>query len=923
MTSLSSWRSPWTRVLLVVVGLLAGVGVGGTAAFYALFLADLPDPHGIADYRPHLVTTVVDRNGQPVGEFFEERRRLVPLADVPKHVVDAFVSAEDRTFFEHGGIDFTSIARAAWKNLLAGGKVEGASTITQQMVKGLLLSPERTYTRKIREMILARRIEQRFTKQEILFLYLNQIYFGHGAYGIAEAARTYFGKPVGELSISEAAQLAGMPKAPSKYSPFQHPERAERRRRYVLQRMLEDGKIDESAHRRALAAPPSFTEGASEREFADSAYFTEEVRRFLFQSLGGDLVLSGGLRVETTLDASLQHTAVAAVRSGLEALDHREGYRGALRRVEKGAVEAEIAKLAQENGFAAPVPAGDTSAHADEPAAPTRDPAAAAAAGELDHRKLVGVVTHVDDQRARVSLAPDLRGEVALADAAWPESPIAQKKLGAILAVGDVVRFEVLPAAAKPDAPSEAGKAAKPAAPEPSDGATPRPLRLALFQEPKVEGALLSIEVASGDILALVGGYDFERSQFDRALQSRRQPGSAFKPLVYGTALSLADESGHPRYTPASIVQDRPKVYTDQTSGFVWKPENYEKEFYGPITLRKALAHSVNNATLQLCDEIGINTVIRYARRLGIRSPLEPYLSTALGTSTVSLLEMTRAYAVFPNGGRRVVPHFVRRVLDRDGNVLIENVPLGDPIEDAPPQVARSEPKASEDHQGGAPTQPAKALTNEAVDAAVETAERERANGAENAGGPPGLAMEEPADPNQILPPEQAYLVTDMLRAVVLEGTATRARSLGRPVAGKTGTTNDQADAWFIGFSPDVATGVWVGFDEVKFLGNGETGAHAALPIWVDYMRVALENRPTRDFPVPGNDRIVWARIDKETGLLASGEGAGTIFQSFIAGSEPTETADSARETNRAEQDLREENFSDGEAAAPAVDPDS
>ncbi|HKA16371.1 MAG TPA: transglycosylase domain-containing protein, partial [Myxococcota bacterium] len=717
MTSLSSWRSPWTRVLLVVVGLLVGVGVGGSAAFYWLFLRDLPDPHGVADYRPQLVTEVVDRNGRPIGEFFEQRRRLIPFSDIPKHVVDAFVSAEDRTFFEHKGIDFAGIARAAWKNLLAGGKVEGASTITQQMVKGLLLSPERTYTRKIREMMLARRIEQRFTKQEILYLYLNQIYFGHGAYGVGEAARTYYGKEVGALSVSEAAQLAGLPKAPSKYSPFTHPDRAERRRRYVLGRMLEDGKIDESAHARALAVRPVFIDGAAREDFADAAYFTEEVRRFLFGALGGEQVLSGGLRVETTLDAGLQHSAVSSVHAGLEALDHRQGYRGPLRRADKAAIEGEVARLAQENGFAAS--GSDAAAEQQaESAAPVQDAAAAAAAGELFHRKFAGVVTHVDAkaQRARVALAPDLRGEVALADAAWPESPLAQKKIEAILAVGDVARFEVLPVEGEPD-PTEPGKSARPGKSTPPEGSGPRPLRLALFQEPLVEGALLSIDVASGDILALVGGYDFARSQFDRATQSLRQPGSAFKPIVYGTALSLADENGHPRYTPASIVHDRPNVYTDQRSGFVWKPENYEKEFYGPITLRTALAHSVNNATLQLCGEIGIGSVIRYARRLGIRSPLEPSLATALGTNGVSLLELTRAYATFPNAGRRVVPRFLLRVLDRDGHVLLENAPLGDPIE-APPVPGAPAPPAP-------PAAPPKALADEAVNAAVEAVARE------------------------------------------------------------------------------------------------------------------------------------------------------------------------------------------------------
>jgi penicillin-binding protein 1A len=522
------------------------------------------------------------------------------------------------------------------------------------------------------------------------------------------------------------------------------------------------------------------------------------------------------------------------------------------------------------------------------------------------HKKFTGVVTQVDTGagRARIALAPTLRGEVAYADSEWAKG----------LAVGDVAHFEVLSAA-------ERVADAKPSKPTKPDAApTPAPVRLALFQDPLVQGALLSIEVGSGDILALVGGYDYARSQFDRATQSRRQPGSAFKPLVYGTALSLSDESGHPRYTPASIVHDRPKVYTDHRSGFVWKPENYEREFYGPITLRKALAKSVNNATLQLCDEIGIGSVIHYARRLGIRSPLEPSLATALGSNGVSLLELTRAYATFPNGGRRVVPRFVRRVLDRDGNVLLENAPLGDPIEDAPvaPPAPTPAPAAPKPEQ----------LTDEAVNAAVDAvngdAPAESGDApAESAG---DIPPENPVDPDQLLPPEQAYLVTDMLRAVVLEGTGQHARSLGRPVAGKTGTTNDQADAWFVGFSPEVATGVWVGFDEVKFLGHGETGAHAALPIWVDYMRAALDGRPVRDFAAPANDKIVWARIDKDTGLLASTDSSSTIFQSFVAGSEPTESAASARENDRAAQDLRDECFpagdpDAGDAAARALDP--
>ena len=443
--------------------------------------------------------------------------------------------------------------------------------------------------------------------------------------------------------------------------------------------------------------------------------------------------------------------------------------------------------------------------------------------------------------------------------------PFKMKKIEKILSVGDVARFE--------RAPTD----------EALDGVEGADLRLNLYQEPNVQGALISIEVDSNDILAMVGGYDFGRSQFNRATQSRRQPGSAFKPLVYGAALSLRNGAGKPRYTPASIIHDRPKVYRDRSSGFVWKPKNYGREFYGPITLRTALAKSVNNAAVHLCDQVGVGTVIRYAEQMGIHSPLEPSLGIALGTSGVSLLELTRSYAVFPNGGKRVVPRFLRRVLDRDGNVLLENVPLGDPL-----------------------------LEEETEDVAAGGAEVGNGDGSNGS---------HDTDDDQLLPPSQAYLMADMLRAVVIEGTGQRARSLGRPLGGKTGTTNDQADAWFVGFSPEIATGVWVGFDETRFLGAGETGSRAALPVWTDYMRDALSDLPKRDFEVPRQSGIIWARIDRETGLLATRETKRVVFQPFIAGTEPTRTAAAAQQQNRARQDLREDSF--GSDAFPMTEPDS
>jgi penicillin-binding protein 1A len=875
----------WTGGLLSLAALVGGVG------FYLAFLRDLPDIRSVQDYRPPLASIVYDRNGQRIGEFFNERRQLATLDEIPQHVVRAFVAAEDSTFFEHGGIDYQSILRAAWKNLLAGGEIrQGGSTITQQMVKGLLLNPERTIRRKLREMILARNIEQSLTKQEILFLYLNQIYFGHGAYGLAEAARTYYGKAPIDLSVSEAAQLAGLPKAPSKYSPIRHPERGEQRRLYVLQRMLDEGYVDPGTYAQAISEAPKVSERPWEQEYADAAYFTEEVRRFLFDALGGEEVLEGGLRIETSLDLPRQRMAVRALRQGLEDLDRRQGYRGPERQIEAGAIVAELPVLAETNGLMAPEP--DELAEPEElevAVEPTPAPDAQAQPVEAPspgvqlrarfaEGSLLGVVTAVDPRTdtAQVAFSPEHWAEARLEDVSWAREPNPKllatpvKNLESILEVGDITHFALAD----------------------SDEASFEAPRVTLSQTPQVQGGLLSLEVESGDVIALVGGYDFEQSQFNRVTQALRQPGSAFKPIIYGAALSLDGEEQLRRFTPASIVYDRPKVYTDSETGLVWKPKNYGREFYGPITLRKALAKSINTAAVHLCDEVGVGNVIRYARRLGIESPLEPTLGIALGTSAVTLLELTRSYAVFPAGGRRVVPHFIRRVTDREGNLLIENVELGSAP--SPELLARLALRAEVRRE----------LTDEAVvEDALEVAELAEPE-------PVELASEPDEDDDALIPAEDAYLMTDMLRAVVLEGTGRRVARLGRPLGGKTGTTNDQADAWFLGFSPEIATGVWVGHDETRFLGAGETGSRAAAPIWLDYMGAALEHVPMQDFRAPQS--IVFARIDRETGLIASRQTQETVFQAFIAGTEPTETADRHRNTSEALRNLREDGLSDG-----------
>jgi penicillin-binding protein 1A len=850
------WRSRGIRILLVGAGLLLLAGLGAGVGFYMAFVRDLPDLRSLDDYRPPLASHVYDRDGRPIGQFFRERRSLASLDQLPDHVVRAFVAGEDSTFFEHSGIDYMSILRAAWVNVLAGGEIkQGGSTITQQMVKTLLLSPERSYRRKIREMVLARDIESRFSKQDILYLYLNQIYFGHGAYGIAEAADTYFAKDVTELTISEGAMLAGLPKAPSRYSPHANPDQAEGRRRYVLERMLADDFLDARTYQAALEDVPVLAQREDAEQEKASAYFVEAVRRQLFETLGGDEVLEGGLVIETTVDAELQLAAVEAVRAGLTALSHRQGYRGPKRRVAREEITGEILRLAEDNGFVERASEGDDPAlemEAAEAADPVEDaeisadgePAAVPDASlEPGAGPFLGVVTATDAKakRARIAFAPGLEGTVQLKDVSWAREPDPDKaprrvrSIDKVFSVGDVVAFDVLPSAEGDEA---------------ADDALPR---VTIHQEPDVEGALFSIDVETDEVIALVGGYAFERSQFDRVTQARRQPGSAFKPLIYGAAIDQG-------YTPASIIFDRPVVYTDEASGFVWRPRNYGRSFYGPITLREALARSVNNATVHLFRDVGVDYVMDFAERLGIESPLTRDLSLALGSSGVSLFEITRAYAVFPALGRRVEPVFIRRVTNRDGEVVLENVPLGQPQDRARPDNVESDP--------------------DLVDVAADLPSDASGNGH---GG------------NRVIPAEHAYLVTDLLRAVVVDpdGTGWRLRDLKRPVAGKTGTTNDQGDAWFMGFSPEVVTGVWVGHDSVRFLGWGETGSRAAAPIWVQYMKAALAKRPVRDFEVP--EEIVFARINRKTGLLASGRSKETVFQSFLTDTVPTETSESEK----------------------------
>ncbi len=863
------FRSGGIRIVLLLLAISIVGAASGAGAIYWLVIRDLPDFQKIADYRPPVSSLVFDRQGRLIAEFHTEQRRLLPIEEIPRHVQVAFVAAEDGKFYEHEGFDFVAILRAALANLREGGIAQGASTITQQTVKSLLLSSEKTYERKLKEIVLSWRLEQQLTKDEILYLYLNQIYFGNGAYGVGQAARSYFDKDVKDLSVSEAALLAGLPQRPSAYDPNRNPSAAEARRRYVIDRMLVDGHIDQATHDEALASPPVIAAPADRENFEVAGYFSEEVRRLLYKELGQEAVLGGGLRIETTLDLDLQRTAREAVRRGLIAQDHRYGYRGPLRRVGPDEREAELERLARANGELGEAKeskegeGSDPEAVAATLARAAEKIRARLAAGEV----LEGLVVAVDraKQSAQVGFGAGVEGRVALADVAWARMPNPNVRpspvgeIGAIFDVGDVVPFVRI---GEPDAGgAEAGK-------EPAEADTVA--RLDIRQEPFAQGALLSIDNASGDVLAMVGGYDFAKSEFNRAVQAERLPGSSFKPFIYGAALTRD-------YTPVSTLIDRPVVYTDPTSGFVWAPRNYGRKSYGPMTMRDALKKSINNATVYLFRDLGPSYVIEHARRFGFQSKLTPDLSLALGTSAVTLLEMTRAYAVYPRGGKRVVPHFIRRVVDRDGQELLANVPLGDVPPPLAPLPLATEP-TPEAGEGG-----------EADDEAE------------------GTWAAATYDADQVIRPADAYLMCDMLQAVVREGTGAGLAKYGRTFAGKTGTTNEYSDAWFVGFSPEITTGVWVGNDDNRVLGYGETGGTTALPIWGEYMSAAVAPYPNREFKAPAE--IEFRRVDKVSGLLADASAEDAYFQPFRAGTAPERTFTEETVEKKTRQAARDDTF--------------
>jgi len=646
-------RDSWvgTALLATIIFCLV-LAVIGSSMLYYILLKELPSIAALKDYRPSIATRVYADNDELIDEFFLEDRKVIKISELPKFVIQAFVAAEDARFYQHGGFDLQSMTRAFFKNIEAGRIVQGGSTITQQVAKSLYLSPERRYMRKIKEAILAYKIDKYLSKDEIMNLYLNHIYLGHGTYGIEAASQAYFGKSAKHLTLPEASLLAGLPKAPSSYSPFLHLDKAKQRQAYVLDRMVEDEYLSQDEKEKALAVPIKLRSVLPKDKIAP--YFIENVRRYIQEKYGSDVLYKEGLEIYTTLNINMQKAARDAVDRGLAELEAREKY-------EKG--------LAQ--------------------------------------------------------------------------------------------------------------------------------------------GAIICMDARTGAVRAMVGGRDFKKSEFNRATQSRRQPGSAFKPFIYTAAFDKG-------MTPSSKLVDAPIEYPDRSSpdGF-WRPKNFDGKYNGSTTLRTALVQSRNIITIKVLQEIGVDYAAGYAASMGISSPLSRNLSMALGTSGVTLQEMVRAYGVLANQGKRVTPFMIKKIVDRTGHIFEENLPKSE----------------------------------------------------------------------QVIDPRIAFMSTYVLQDVVESGTGRRVKSIGRPVAGKTGTTDDMRDAWFIGFTPSLVAGVWVGFDQERSLGKQEQGGRAAAPIWLYFMEKALQGIPVETFPVP--DGIVFIKVDPRSGVPVTQSSRGGIYECYLEGTTP------------------------------------
>jgi len=713
--------------LLVVVSAL----VGATAGLLLVYTTDLPQVEALEAYRPSSITELYDDHSRVIGSFALQRRVVASYDDFAPVLRDALVSIEDKDFYRHSGVNFWRIVGAAYRDVESGGKVQGASTLTMQLARNLFLSPDRSFHRKVQETLLAIQIERRFTKPQIFTLYANQIFLGHGVYGFEAASEFYFSKPARNLTLTEAALLAGLPKGPGVYSPINHPDRAVRRRNLVINAMLEDGKITAVQAADARSAPVVLRLQHDPNSLAP--YFVEEIRRYLENKYGADQVHEGGLKVYTSLDVDMQKSATQAVLDGLAAYERRHGWKGHLENV-----------VAEGNAI-------DKYEHPD-----------------WDDEPEVNGYIHALVTSSQIGLATVKFGRysaaIGQADVAW-----TQDKIQNLLRTGDICYVRILSLS--------------------PNGAA----RVSLEQDSGAQGALVAIDNTTGGIKAMIGGRDFSESKFDRATQALRQVGSSFKPYVYTTVI---DKGG----SPDDTILDEPVTF--ETGSGPYSPHNYDEKFEGTITLRRALAQSRNIPALKLASKVGIKSVIDYAERFGITAKLPPYLPVALGSAEITLMEQTSAYSVFPNDGVRVTPRYITKVTDYEGRVLEEDYP----------------------------------------------------------------------EVKDVISARTARIMTAMLREVVLHGTGIAAARMPFPVAGKTGTTNDFTDAWFVGFSPTMTCGVWMGFDEKKTLGAKETGAHAALPIWMNFMTAAQAGKDAGQFQPPPEMPAAAQKVDTPDAAPAADE---------------------------------------------------
>lgn len=868
------------------------IGVISAFIFYKAVKSGLPEIITVADYKPLLVSPVYDRNGKKVGEFYRERRTLVPYDKMPKHLVNAFLAAEDDQFFDHGGINIGSILRATLANIRAGHSVQGGSTITQQVAKTLLLTPEKTLMRKFREALLAIDMEKNLKKEEILFLYLNQIYFGHGAYGVQNASQTYFKKSIEKITLEEAAILAGLPQAPSRYSPVSNPGRAKERQLYVLKRMADVGFVTKDEAEVASQLPVKVY---IRENFEDLApFYMETVRQILVDKLGEKVVLDEGISIQLAMDLPKQIAAQESLKKGLKDLDKRQGFRGPLRSLTD---EQEITELLEKERKKLIL-----EANPQRTILPDGQFEEVQMANEVEAKeaKVPGYLKVNENYLAVVSEVNDVDGYVVVRMAGaegvidfptmkWARKPNTEvradsaqiEKPSAALKVGDVISVVLI-----------SDKVVLEKFKDPKIKVKPkidvsRYLNVQLDQEPLVEGALVSFDQQTQELLSLVGGYDFRRNEFNRALQAARQTGSAFKAIVYAAALDKG-------YNPSTPVMDVPIVYEEkqqdeegQEETKLWKPSNHGREFSGEIIFRNALVQSLNIPTVKIIEDIGVNWAAEYAKRLGIFSPLNMDFTLALGSSSVTLYEMTKVFAEFGRLGKRVRPIVIKQVKDQTGQVLLENVSLDVRFE----KEMEAQDKEFEEKRisiiNTEPSSPAEAAAEAPPQAGPVPAENKKAA--------PAIFFN---DPDQLMKPQTAYIMTSLLKGVVEDpqGTGARARALGRDVAGKTGTTNGYFDAWFIGYSAQVSAGVWVGFDKERSLGRGEVGGRSALPIWVDYMKTAHEQLPQMTLPVP--EGIVFANIDGDTGKLANADSKKVAKQAYLEGTEPTTSSNKEQENS-------------------------